>query len=703
MTLILFSFLVWILYSTLSPQQTRLKLGDISPREIIVPQDLKVEYRLLTARRKAEVSSGVRTIYDEIPSVTSNIEAKINSLLARLREEKIISERKKILASSLWLSNTTLEFLANYPNLPRFLLEIKTLLHGIYQQGVIDSKENLRNEIIYEITVKKSSQKEINLEAESIYDIDEARTFARDKITQLFSNSQAFQAAWEIILSYLEPNLKYNAPETETRRLKAREDIKPITGVIKKNQVIILAKHPVTLANLDELAALNSLLGWQIRLPLVGGIFLLTAILIALATFYLEQFQSKILHRNRSLLLLILLIGGPLSLSYLTIARFPGYPETFYLSPLILAPLLITILLNSSLALVVTFFLSLLLGIMLKFDLQASLLFLCSGLAAVYGTSRVQHRSDIVRAGLLVSSLNLITIAALHLLNRFPISYFIQSSLWGVGTGFFAAIFTLGILPYLESAFRITTDIKLLELSNLNHPLLQEMVIEAPGTYHHSIVVGNLAEAAEEVGGNSLLARVSSYYHDIGKISKPQYFVENQKSIKSKHTNLTPRMSYLVLISHIKEGVEMARKYKLPEAIVDVIREHHGTGVLLYFYHQALKKSSEPVNEDQFRYPGPRPRSKESAIVMCADSVEAASRTLINPTPGQLRALVKRVIHSKFADGQLDECPLTISDLQKIENSFVRILTGIFHPRIEYPEEGKEQRGNTNSQPSTEN
>lgn len=703
--IILFLFLVWALSRTLLPQEIRLKLGDISPQEIVAPEDLKVEYRLLTARKKEEAASQVRPVYDELPQVRSNIEKRIDFLLFRLREEKSVNERKRILANSFSLSSSAIDFLANSPDLPRFLFGIKSLFQEIYQKGVIDSWENLEKEISPGITVKKSPGQEINLEVNSFYEINEVRTIARDRIRQLFSDPQAFQVSWEIILSYLESNLKYNALETEMRRLKARESIKNLTGIIKKNQVIIAARHPVTLANLDELVAINSLFDWRDRLPLLGGIVLLVAVLMSLAVIYLERFQPEILQSNSLLLLLSLLVGGPFFLSYITVTSFYHSPETIYFLPITIAPILIAILLNSRLAIVVTFFLALLLGALMKFDLRSPLVFLCGGLTAIYGSSQVQRRGDIVRAGLLISGINLIIISTLNLLDKSPLSYSIRSGLWGMGSGFFAAIFSLGILPYLESTFGITTDIKLLELSDLNHPLLQKMVLEAPGTYHHSIVVGNLAEAAAEaVGANPLLARVSSYYHDIGKINKPEYFVENQKSYKSKHTKLTPRMSCLILVSHIKEGIEMAQKYKLPRAILDVIREHHGTGVMSYFYHQALKEqSSEPVNEDQYRYTGPRPRTKESAIVMLADSVEAASRTLVNPTPGKLQELVRKVINSKFIDGQMDECNLTLWDLHRIEESFLRILAGIFHSRVEYPEKKGEAGGDTDSNSSAQN
>jgi len=251
--------------------------------------------------------------------------------------------------------------------------------------------------------------------------------------------------------------------------------------------------------------------------------------------------------------------------------------------------------------------------------------------------------------------------------------------------------------------FKIPTNISLLELSDLNHPLLKKLAIEAPGTYHHSIMVGNLSEVAcEAIGANSLAARVGAYYHDIGKIPKAEYFTENELGAASKHTNLAPSMSALIIAKHVKEGVEIAKKYKMNQMIIDFITQHHGNSLIAYFYQKAIEKSENGVvpNEDNFRYPGPRPQTKESAIVLLSDAVEAASRTLGEPTPASIRNLVRKIINNKFIDGQLDECDLTLRDMHEIADSFVRVLMGVFHTRLEYPDDhqknmnGKKDNGN---------
>jgi putative nucleotidyltransferase with HDIG domain len=289
-----------------------------------------------------------------------------------------------------------------------------------------------------------------------------------------------------------------------------------------------------------------------------------------------------------------------------------------------------------------------------------------------------------------VGGLNILMIISSHLISGNPfkmslLSDLVMSFLGGV----FASVLVLGIIPIIESLFAYTTDIKLLELANMDHPILKDLILQAPGTYHHSIIVGSLVEgAAKSIAANPLLARVSAYYHDLGKLKKPLYFIENVGGGENKHDHLAPTMSSLILISHVKDGVEMARENRLGERIGHIIQQHHGTSLISYFYQKAKEKENpevESTHENDFRYPGPKPQTKEAGIVMLADSVEAASRALTDPTPSRINSLVQRITNNIFLDGQLEECELTLKDLQKIQESFDRILTAIFHQRIDYP------------------
>ena len=380
------------------------------------------------------------------------------------------------------------------------------------------------------------------------------------------------------------------------------------------------------------------------------------------------------------------------------------------LAPYAFAPLVLSVLLGRNHGLYGAFFVSFWSSVLfVKIDAPLLVISLISGFTAVYLTLQVRRRGKLIRAGLGVgvaiwlSSLcfGLITI------NLFPPTdndwgmIGIQSAL-ALGNGIVTAMLVGGALPLLEHLFRITTDISWLELSDLNHPLLRRMTIEAPGTYHHSLVVANLAEAAaEKIGANATMCRVCAYFHDVGKLVKPQYFTENMSFERNPHDDLAPTMSALIIIAHVKEGVDLALKHGLNRHIIDVIQQHHGTSLVYYFYQRALQQQEDAraggkimnireedipeVQEESFRYPGPKPQTKESAIVSLADIVESASRSLEKPTPQKIEQLVNELIEERIADGQLDECDLTLGELRVIAERFRFTLMTMLHTRIAYP------------------
>jgi cyclic-di-AMP phosphodiesterase PgpH len=321
-------------------------------------------------------------------------------------------------------------------------------------------------------------------------------------------------------------------------------------------------------------------------------------------------------------------------------------------------------------------------------DFFMGLICLASGISAALLIHGARRRNDIIRAGII---LGVIQVAVGLLLTNFrllePTQYLILFS-----NGLMYSVIILGILPVFEFLFGTATNISLLELADFNHPLLHRLMLEAPGTYHHSLVVGNLSEAAcSSIGANSLLARIGAYYHDIGKLNKPEYFSENQDMTASKHDALSPTISKMVIMNHIKEGVDLARRTHLNPRIIDFIQHHHGTSLVYYFYRRALERveDTQEVAEEGFRYPGPKPRTKEIAVVLLADSVEAATRSMKNPSPDGIRELVHKIINNKFIDGQLDDCDLTLKDLEKIAHVFIHVLSGIYHTRIMYPDQKK--------------
>lgn len=388
------------------------------------------------------------------------------------------------------------------------------------------------------------------------------------------------------------------------------------------------------------------------------------------------------------------------------------------LMPYALAPLILSVLLGKNHGLYAAVFVSLW-GAMLQppIDPVFLVISLITGFSAVYATVQVRRRSRLIRAGVYVGVATLALAAIFGLIG--PIRWeALGATNWqligiqagtAIGIGFATAVVVSGILPMLENLFAITTDISWLELADLNHPLLRRLSIEAPGTYHHSLAVANLAEAAaEKVGANGCISRVSSYFHDIGKLVKPEYFAENMRPGESPHDDLTPTMSALIIIAHVKEGVDLALKHRLNQRIIDVIQQHHGTSLVSFFYRRALRQQEDAklggkimnlreedvpeVKESSFRYPGPRPQTKESAIISLADAVESASRSLERPTPQRVEDLIHDIIQDRILDGQLDDAPLTLSEIRQISASFRHTLTSMMHTRIAYPKREEKTR-----------
>jgi len=369
------------------------------------------------------------------------------------------------------------------------------------------------------------------------------------------------------------------------------------------------------------------------------------------------------------------------------ISRMPEMSA--YLVPSAAASILIAMLVNVPLAAIVLAILSMFVAVVNGFDFNFFFVSLVGGFTGIYTTWNVRTRKDIMKAGFWISGANMAAILSMFLLQHEAFNKTVMNDmLCGLGNGFLSVVLTIGILPYLEEIFSIATDIKLLELADFNQPLLRKLMIEAPGTYHHSLLVGTLAEkAAETVGADALLTRVGAYYHDIGKLTKPEYFSENQSELPSKHEDLTPNMSSLILISHVKDGVALAKSHRLSKSIVDIIQQHHGTSLILYFYLKALEEyKSSALEEMKYRYMGPKPRTREAGIIMISDAVEAACRTLEEPSYDRIKDTVNKVINNKFSDGQLDECNITLLNLHRIAESFARTMTGIYHTRVEYAE-----------------
>ena len=455
---------------------------------------------------------------------------------------------------------------------------------------------------------------------------------------------------------------------------------------VKKNELILNKGERVSKGHMAKLEAIEQREPYPLKVVAFFGIALIVVLFMLLLVIYIEFYEPDLIVGNKELMLLAsICILMTIAAKFIVISPWPSN-----LIPASAASMLIALLLNNRLAIITTCFLSIIIGMISGGRLDIAAASVVGGMVGIFAVRDARRRSQLITAGFVVGFANMAYFIGIGLINSLDFHTYMTEAFIGLANGVMSAIIVTGVLPIFEIASKTITNISLLEIADLNHPILKEMVIKAPGTYHHSLVVGNLAEAAcETIGANALLARVSAYFHDIGKIEKAEYFSENQTG-ESMHDKLSPTMSSLIITNHVKNGVELAERYGLNKKIVDIIRQHHGTGLVFYFFKRALEKTEdEEVFEDGFRYPGPKPQTKEAACVLLADSVEAASRMLDDPTPSSIQGLVKKVINNKFIDAQLDECELTLKDLERIAEVFTHILTGIYHSRVEYPDDTK--------------
>ena len=507
-------------------------------------------------------------------------------------------------------------------------------------------------------------------------------------------------AEWgaQLVRPLVSPNLVYRDEETRDRRAAARREVPARREFLQGERVV---ERGVRVTEQDALY-LEALLEELIAQGDVGGDegtfwrqlarWLFAACLLWLFGWVAALYFADLLHETRKLLsaaaaFALFLVAAAFCL------RHPSLGP--YAVPVPLLAVLVTVLFRDR----VGYPLTILAVSWLSFHMGVApfwlLAWLVSGLVSVALMRRIRQRDQFYRAIAILAGIQVAMISLSTLAEGAGTSGLLQEYLVGVITPVASVALALFLLPIVEPVVGACSDLTLLELSDLNHPLLKKMALESQGTFHHSQVVGQLAEhAAQGIGANSLLTRVGALFHDIGKMAKPEYYVENQGGGPNKHDELSPSMSALVVASHVKEGMELARKWRLPERVIDFIPEHHGTHVMKFFYHKALESAgNETVKVDDFRYPGPKPRSRETAILMLADAVEAATRSLSKPTPGRIRENVKQIIDERMFNGELDLCGLTLKDLATIRDAFVPLLVGIHHARIAYP--GQKEHGRT--------
>jgi putative nucleotidyltransferase with HDIG domain len=574
-------------------------------------------------------------------------------------------------------------------SLDRFRRTISTVAKDLLEVGVLDLN---RDQINRDSVALRTNREEQLVSVSKFLDMSAVSSRLQDVVENKYAaHSEVINPLLKIGVTLIGPNILYDYQQTIMEIKIVQDRVPPTLGVVREGERILRTHDKVTpeiKQKLDSLRKAKAERSGDVNQMLQnlgkGGHVILVLMLFAI---YLFLFRKRVLADNYLLSLIALLILMEVFFAYLTYHVQSKVPlEYLILVPI--ASMLLTIIFDSRLAFYGTVIIALLVAGVRGNDYSTALASLVAGALAVYTVRDIKNRTQIFRSLLFILLGYGLIIISLGLERYESLNAVMDSLAIASLNAVFSPILTYGLLVFFEKAFNVTTDVTLLELSNFNHPLLRELSAQAPGTFHHSVVIGSLAEAAAEaIGANALLARVGAYYHDIGKIDKPEYFVENQMGSKSKHDRLTPSMSTLILVSHVKEGVELGKKYRLPQRILDFIPMHHGSTLMSYFYQKALRKRSrkQEVREIDFRYPGPKPQTKETGIVMLADAVEAAARSIEEPTVQKLEGVSDDVIKQRFMDGQLDECELTIRDLTKIKESFLKTLIGIHHPRIKYP------------------
>jgi putative nucleotidyltransferase with HDIG domain len=654
-----------LVFQLLPTEQVTLVEGDVSPADIRAPRKTTYVSQILTEEAQARAEADVRDAYDP-PD-------------ARIARQQITRARQVLnyIDSVRYDAYAGLEaktdWIAAVPDLdltPEVIGQILLLSEGDWPE--------VSNEVIYVVDqVMREEIRESQLAA--------MKRVLPTKVSLNLSEEEA-EIVSELAKNFIKANSFYNIEKTEENKRLARESVEPVARVLEEGEVVLRAGDIVDPLDLEALVALG-LRQTETEWPdIVSGVlFVLVATIIL--DLYLLRLRSDFWANQRHTFLVFLLV-----ILFILAAKLmvPGHTLLPYLFPSAALSMLLMVLLGPQVAIAVTIVLGLMVGFMAGGALELTAYTLVGGLVASLSLWRAESLNAFLRAGVYATLGNMAVILAFRLPDQnFDLLGMVQLVLASVSNGGLSAILTLGGFFLLGSVFDITTPLRLMELARPTHPLLRQLLLKAPGTYHHSLLVSNMAEqAAEQIGADALLARIGAYYHDIGKTVRPYFFVENQADGINVHDRLDPKTSAQIIVSHTKDGLDLARKYRLPGKIQEFIAQHHGDGVVSYFYQQARQREGDAgtVNEDDFRYPGPRPLSKEVAIVMLADGCESAVRSARPTSPEAVDELVRKVINDRLLRGELDESDLTLRDLDRIRDAFTSILQGVFHPRIKYPE-----------------
>jgi len=694
------------------------KAGDIATSDIRATQDYLLEDRPLTEKKRAEAEAAAPLVYIFNPNAALETTRRFEKALVLVREAKSGAapvDKKSLqdaVSEALGVNCTEAELraLSRVESDRALLTDIGRLTARLYNRKIVANGKAFAADLRHGILVVDPETRQEIAAGDYKSSIDEAD--ARDALARASLVLGGAPRDLEVIKWLLgrtvKANLTFDRDLTDGKRREARGAVRPVLFKLKRGEMVARVGERITEEQTLKLEKMFEARHGINSLFVGAGIFGLSLILFYFPYRFARKNIRKFNPTNKDLLLVCLLTlvtFAILKIAFVVSSAMGGpfpFIDTsayYYLFPFAVGSMLVRIILNSEVALVYTAICAPLVGIMFNNSLPMVIYALLGGIVGAHGARQCTARGTLFTAGMKLSVVNLTLAVSFQIFSDSLFSFqTVYCAVFALIGGIVNAVIVTGTIPVIENLFHYTTDIKLLELANLNSPILRELMVRAPGTYHHSVLVGNLVEAAAEaISANPLLARVAAYYHDVGKISKPLYFIENVSGGDNKHDRLSPSMSALILISHIKEGVELAREHRLGVPIIDIIRQSHGTGLISFFYQKAKDQSAADgkiVDERDLRYPGPKPQTREAGLVMLADHVEAASRTLSNPTPARIQGMVQKIINNIFIDGQLDECELTLKNLHEIAKSFNGILAGIYHHRIDYPEPAyKEKTG----------
>lgn len=719
------------------------EVGDVVKYDVVSPISFEMVDEVTTEEKRVKAEMAVPIIFDYDPTVFERVSSSVYRAFRLMRNEvkntvwpKGALEREEKV-KDFFSHKSEFEKELTVP-VPDYLFEwlvrnrFNARLENVvirnldiwYQSKIVENMDKLippgQSMVLARTLNKNNRGQEFNIRKSDLVESGIPENFSLKNLKGLEGiGAKDVQYTEEFARHLIYANLTLNKQEMASRRQQARSTVLPITVSVKKNQNILsegTVIQPFHMALVKEIQTLRSDRRHELMALSIAFIFL---VMIVVFFQYLRRFsQNRVKVEDQDIFVMGFITLGIIVFAkvfwFLTetaiVSRFgTTFPSQMFLYalPVAAAPMLVGLLISSGeIVWLFTAFLSVVVGLMTEMNFAYMVVTFAGGIAAARGVYGCKKRNDIYWAGVRTGAVNALMIALMLTVTRLDQEHFTKELMAAVPAGFFSGIFSSMVammaIPVIESAFSYTTDVKLLELSNLNHPLLKEMIVKAPGTYHHSMLVGSMVEAAaEEIGANPLLAKVMSYYHDIGKMEHSNYFIENQKPGHNPHDHISPYMSKTLLVAHVKDGVELGMAHKLGKPIIDGIIQHHGTTLISFFYNKALDAKSEgdcEVAEDEFRYPGPRPQFREAALCMLADSIEAASRSLDEPTPVRLQNIVRNIVQRKFMEGQLDECNLTLKDLSKVETAFTRILLGIYHQRIDYPKSAGGGAGETPTQ-----